>query len=100
MTVTISIMRTTKPAISIFSLTRMLKSRRATPSRNMMKMWAVEYRNRKQVDQAEVETEVRHQAEQRDPSNRRVLSRELCDAHGPEELLGRRFTCRQSLQRL
>ena len=39
MTVTISIIRTTKPASSIRSLTRMLKSRRATVSIPMMKMW-------------------------------------------------------------
>ena len=39
MTVTISIISTTKPASSIRSLTRMLKSRRATLSMPMMKMW-------------------------------------------------------------
>ena len=39
MTVTISMRIRTNPASNIFSLTRMLKSRRAMPSSPMMKMW-------------------------------------------------------------
>ena len=80
MTVTISIISTTKPASSIFSLTRMLKSRRASAlERHDEDVAAVEDRDRHQVEQAEVQADRRHQAEQRDPAELRRLAGQLRD---------------------
>ena len=67
MTVTISSISSTKPASSIRSFTRTLKSRRAMPSSSRMRMWPPSRTGiGQQVQEPEVEADLRHQAEQRD----------------------------------
>ena len=62
---------------SIFSLTRMLKSRRAMPSNAIIGVAAIEHRHRHQVQNAEVDAQHRHQREQRDEALLRRLAGEL-----------------------
>ena len=72
MTVTISIISTTKPASSIFSLTRHAEvAARHAFERHDEDVSAVEHRDRQQIEQAQVEADRRHQAEERDPAQLR-----------------------------
>ena len=93
-------MRTTKPASSIFSLTRMLKSRRATLERHDEDVAAVENRNRHQVEQAEVQADHRHEVGERNPAELRGFARQLRDGDRPHQLLGRCLARDQTPHRL
>ena len=91
MTVTISIISTTKPASSIFSLTCMLKSRRAIAfERHDEDVAAVEHRDRHQVHKPRLRLIIAISDSSAIQPCLRRLARELRDADRPMQLPHRR----------
>ena len=86
-----------KPARNIFSLTRMLKSRRASPSSAMMKMCPPSSTGiGSRLSRPRFEADRRHQREERYPSLLRRLSRQLRDGERSHQL-ARRCLARDEL---
>ena len=98
MTVTISIISTTKPASSIFSLTRHAEvAARDAFERHDEDVAAVEHRDRHQVEQAEIQADDGHQAEERESSPSCADSPDSCAiADRAHQLFRRRLAGEQA----
>ena len=89
MTVTIRVISTTNPASSIFFQTNAEVAASHAFHRHDEDVTTVENRNRQQVEQTEIEeADLRHQAEERNPSELGGFARELGDRDRSHQLLG------------